>query len=184
MARARRNIPEGAIVHVVNRAVDRRIVFHDAPDYWAFIDLLEEAAARKWVDVLAYCLMPNHWHLILRARSSDGVSRFMKWLTGTHVQRYRTAHQTVGLGHLYQDRFKATVIEDEPALLRVMRYVEANAAKAGLTKASQAWQWSSAFERHYRHREILAELPIELPVNWHQLLHEYVMEYRASQTAP
>ena len=125
------------------------------------------------VTVAGFCVMPNHWHLVLVALEDGGVSRFMKWITETHARRYRDFYNTTGNGHVYQDRFKSTLIEDEAAFLRVMRYVETNALRANLCRLAEAWPWGSAYERLYGDRRILGALPYELPENWCRLLVEY-----------
>jgi len=171
MGRPPRSFPAATIAHAVNRAVDRRLIFHKRGDYQAFVDLLEEGRRKTLVDVLGYCVMPNHWHLVLRASVDDGISQYMKWLTATHVLRYRTYHETLGLGHLYQGRFRTNVIEHDAEFLTVLCYVEANAAKAGLVKQAEDWEWSSAYERTTGVRRITAPLPVILPHNWGKLLN-------------
>src|SRR5262245_14363150 len=130
MGRPLRQFKAGTIVHAYNRSVDRRTIFHREGDYWAFIDLLQEGVALDLVRVFGYCVMPNHWHFVMQATVDHGISRFMKWLSGTHVRRYRKYYGTEGQGHVYQDRFKSPVIESEEHFWRVMRYVESNAARA------------------------------------------------------
>lgn len=171
MGRPRRSFPAGTIAHVVNRAVDRHLIFHKRGDYQAFLDLLEEGRQKPWVEILGYCVMPNHWHLVLRALVDNGISLFMKWLTATHVLRYRTYYETLGLGHLYQGRFRANVIESDTEFLTVLCYVEANAAKAGLVNQAEDWEWSSGYERTTGIRRITAQLPVTLPHNWGKLLN-------------
>ena len=181
MGRPPRLIPAGTIVHVVNRSVDRRRIFHTDRDYWAFVDLLQEGTSKEFVSIFGYCVMPNHWHLLLRALSDSGVSAYMKWLTTTHVRRYRSFYGTVGHGHLYKARFRHGIIADDESFIRALRYVEANAAKADLTARSEDWRWSSAFERRMRHRHILCPPPCQLPQNWCTLLASYVDECRRAR---
>ena len=165
----------------MNRSVERRTIFHKPGDYWAFIDVLQEAADKGWVLVHGYCVMPNHWHLVLCALIDGGISKFMQWLTNTHVRRYRIAHQSVGQGHLYKDRYKAPVIKSDAHFLTVMRYVETNAAVAGLSRFPDEWPWASPFERRVRHRRILSEPPVALPSDWGKQLIDYVAECRAKK---
>lgn len=176
MGRPRRILPAGTIVHVVNRAVERRIIFRRPGDYRAFLRLLEEGRAKGWVEIYAYCVMPNHWHLVLRALTDKGISNFLKWLTGTHAIRYRRYHETVGLGHLYQARFRAYILQDERHFLTVMRYVEANAGKAKLVRWAEDWEWSSAYARASGDWRILSDPPIALPQNWCTMLDPDAIE--------
>jgi putative transposase len=178
MGRPPRHFPAGTIVHAYNRRVDRWPIFLSPGDYWAFIDLLQEGVALGLVVVFGYCIMPNHWHLVLRAEVDDGISKFMKWLTGTHAKRYRMCHRTVGHGHLYQDRFKSPVVEGEEHFLAVMRYVETNAARAALARFPDDWPWSSAYERRVQHRNILSVPPCPLPEDWGKQLIDYVAAWR------
>ena len=171
MGRPRRRFPAGTIAHVVNRAVDRRVIFFERGDYRAFVDLLEEGRQKPWTHVLGYCVMPNHWHLVLRAQIDNGISLYMKWLTATHAIRYRKFHETLGLGHVYQGRFRSNVIESDDEFLTVLRYVEANAGKAGLVKQSEDWEWSSAYERTVGVARITAPSPVKLPTDWGRLLN-------------
>jgi putative transposase len=91
--------------------------------------------------VLAYCLMPNHFHLVLWPREDGDLSAFMQWLTTTHARRYHSAHGSSG--HLWQGRFKAFAIQDDGHLLTVLRYVERNPLRAGMVRRAEAWPWSS-----------------------------------------
>jgi putative transposase len=107
MGRALRAAVGGMVYHVLNRANGRATLFHKDGDYEAFERILEEAGSYCAVPLLAYCLMPNHWHLVLRPRGDGELSRFVGWLTLTHTQRWHAHYQAVGMGHLYQGRFKS-----------------------------------------------------------------------------
>ena len=91
--------------------------------------------------VLAYCLMPNHFHLVLWPRKDGDLSRWMQWLQTTHVRRYHEHYRTTG--HVWQGRFKAFPIEEDDHLLTVLRYVERNPLRAGLVATVDGWRWSS-----------------------------------------
>jgi len=82
--------------------------------------------------LLAYCIMPNHWHLILYPRNSGGLAQFMGWLTNTYTRRWHTKNGTVGQGHLYQGRYKSFLCQDDNHFLTLVKYVERNAKKADL----------------------------------------------------
>ena len=124
------------------------MIFTKDGDFTAFERVMAEALERWSGDVrlLAYCLMGNHWHLVLRT-SRDGVlSAFMKWLTLTHTQRYQVSHGRVGDGPVYRGRFKSFVIEQDRHFLTVCRYVERNPVRAGLLGSdgrAEDWRWSS-----------------------------------------
>jgi putative transposase len=171
MGRERRRFPAGTIAHIYNRAIEKRTIFHDRGDYQAFLDLMEEARYKSLADVWSYCIMPNHWHMVLRSRVDRGIPTHLKWITGTHVHRYRTYYRSRGLGHLYPGRFCHREVETESQILAVMRYVEANAGKARLVIQAEDWPWSSGYERATGNRPILADLRFKLPRNWRALLN-------------
>jgi putative transposase len=141
MPRTARASVGGICYHVINRGNAREKVFHGAEDYEAFVQLLGEAAERVRVRVLAYCLMPNHFHLVLWPRADGDLSRFMQWLLTAHVRRYHRHYQ--GSGHVWQGRFRAFPIQQDEHLLTVLRYVERNALRAGWVDRAEEWEWSS-----------------------------------------
>ena len=145
MGRPRRVDAAGYCYHLINRSAGRRMIFRKDADFEAFESVLAEAVERSngSVELLAYCVMGNHWHLVVRARTDGALSPFMKWLTLTHTQRHQVAHQKVGYGPVYQGRFKSFVIESGEHLLQVCRYVERNAARASLVERAEEWRWSS-----------------------------------------
>jgi putative transposase len=133
--------------HVLNRGNDRREVFRKFDDYAAFLRLIDDANDR--VDgvsmrLLAYCLMPNHFHFVVWPREDGDLSRWMQWLMTSHVRRYHRHHASSG--HVWQGRFKAFPIQRDEHLLTVMRYVERNPlrAKSLHVRRAERWPWSSA----------------------------------------
>ena len=105
MPRTARSCPGGYTYHVLNRGNARTTVFHRSEDYDAFLELMAEASARVPMRVLAYCLMPNHFHLALWPREDGELSRWMHWLMTTHVRRHLMRYRSSG--HVWQGRFKA-----------------------------------------------------------------------------
>ena len=126
--------------------------------------------------VLGFCLMGNHWHLILWPREEGELSRFMLRLTTTHVRRLHAHYHHRDGGHIYQGRYKSFPVQaDDLHLLAVLRYVEANPLRAGLVKRARDWPWSSLPLRLRPPPEdgsILdaSPLPLPLPENWEQLV--------------
>jgi putative transposase len=173
MPRRARQAVGGLVYHVLNRGAGRMLLFGRPGDYDAFERVVAEAQALVPVRVFAYCLMPNHWHLLVQPRADGELSRFMFWLTMTHVQRWRHARKLVGLGPLYQGRFKAFATEDDLHFLTVARYVERNALRAGLAPRAENWRHGSAAARldPKDHPITLAEWPVPRPVNWLTLLN-------------
>lgn len=155
--------------HVLNRANARLPIFKKEKDFEAFENVLEEAKDKYSMRILAYCLMPNHWHLILCPRKDGDLNLFMQWLTLTHTQRWHTHYHSVGHGHLYQGRYKSFPIQSDQYLLTACRYVESNAYRAKLTKKAEDWGWSSLWRREYgdtKQKELLSLWPIEIPKDY------------------
>jgi putative transposase len=176
MPRACRSIVPDVIYHVINRGNGRQTIFHKDGDYLAFLKVLAQAHQRTPIDILAYCLMPNHWHLVLRPASETALGRFIGWLCTTHVRRHHEHYQIRGGGHLYQGRFKNFPVQDDYHLLTVLRYVEANARRAGLVERAEDWPWSSASARSMIPRIPMAMWPVNRPGNWLELLNEPLAE--------
>jgi putative transposase len=109
--------------------------------------VLEEAFQRTRTRILAYCLMSNHWHLLLWPREDDELSEFMRWLTVTHTQRWHANRHTAGTGPIYQGRFKSFQVQSDDLLLTVARYIERNALRAKLVAHATDWQWCSLWRR-------------------------------------
>lgn len=157
---------------MLNRAVQNLILFEDAVDYGAFIRILRETAARIPMRLLAYAVMPNHWHLVLWPPSDDCLSPFMKWLTATHAQQWRNSRRSQGRGAVYQGRFKAIAVQHDGHFLRLCRYVERNPDRARLVARAEDWPWSSAsLTTGGADRPALAQWPIARPLDWHDQLN-------------
>jgi putative transposase len=101
---------------------------------------LRQAVARFDMRLLAYCLMPNHFHLLLWPREDGDLSTFMRWLTTTHTQRWHAHDRTARSGHLYQGRYKSFPVQSGEHLLTVCRYVERNAPRANLIQRAEEWK--------------------------------------------
>ena len=169
MGRALRVDVGNEIFHIINRANDRATIFKTDNDYRAFEALLEEAKEKLPMRILAYEIMPNHWHLLLYPVNSGDLSSFMQWLTLTHTQRWHAFHNTVGNGHLYQGRYKSFLIQKDNYFLAVTRYIERNALRAGLVKNAQDWKWSSLWRREFgtsKQKELLFPWPVKMPANY------------------
>ena len=169
MPRQARIVAAKTIYHVINRANGRVPIFNKKEDYQHFESLLQEAKDLTDMRILTYCIMPNHWHLVLYPSIDTNLAEFMSWLTSTHVRQYRTKTKTIGHGHLYQDRYKSFPVETNEYANTLIRYVEQNPLRAKLTKRAEDWQWSSLWRREKgndKQKQLLSELPIELPVNY------------------
>jgi putative transposase len=160
------------IYHVINRANGRMQIFNTKEDYQLFEQLLTEARELTDMRILAYTIMPNHWHLVLYPRRDGDMSAFMHWLTTTHVRQYRVASESIGGGHLYQGTYKSFPVEKSEYLSTLIRYVEQNSLRAKLVTRAEDWKYSSLYRRMkgtLKQQKLLAKLPIDLP---HQYLKE------------
>lgn len=174
MARRPRSAAGGVVYHVLNRGNCRMDIFGDDGDFAAFVKLLEEGRRRVGgMRLLGYCLMHNHWHLVLWPRRAADLSAFMQWVGTTHVRRWREHRQNVGQGHLYQGRFKDFPVQSDAHLLTVLRYVEANPLRAGIVPRAEAWPWSSlgAGVGADGVAVTLAEWPVPRPPDWAQVVN-------------
>ncbi len=141
MPRKTRTLFGGFCYHIINRGNGRARVFHGEADYREFVKLMAAAGERLAPRLLAYCLMPNHVHLVLWPREDGEVSRWMQWLMTAQVRRHHRRHGSDG--HLWQGRFKAFPIQRDEHLLSVLRYVERNPLRAKLVARAEDWPWSS-----------------------------------------
>jgi putative transposase len=141
MPRTARASVAGLWYHILNRGNRRDAVFHKPADYDAFVAAMADARLRVPVDVLGYCLMPNHFHIVVRPHHDGDLGRWVQWLLTAHARRYHRHYGTTG--HVWQGRFKAFPIQDDGHLVTVLRYVERNALRAELVSRAEDWKWSS-----------------------------------------
>lgn len=172
MPRTARSIEGGTVYHVLNRGNAGMQLFHKPGDYEAFQRVLEEGLERYPVELFTYCLMPNHWHLVVRPKTDQALGRLMGWVGVTHVRRHHEHYHLRGGGHLYQGRFKSLPVAEDEYFLALCRYVEANPLRAKLAKRAEGWRWSGFWWRKYGGEGIiLSPWPVDRPRNWTTVLH-------------
>ena len=174
MPRVARLTPPGFAYHVLNRSVGRMKMFRRDEDFAAFERVMIEAHERQRIRILAYCLMPTHWHFVVWPSVEGQLTDFFRWMTHTHAMRWRASRRTLGYGHLYQGRFKSFPIQRDEHLLTVCRYVERNALTAGLVKRAEHWQWGSLWVRASgpeAQRALLSDWPVAQPARWAELVN-------------
>jgi putative transposase len=172
MPRRLRRSLQGAVFHVMNRAVRRTVLFTAESDYRAFVAVVRESLARFKIRVIAYCVMPNHWHFVVMCDRIEDISNWMHWLSSTHANRWNGAHGTRGRGAVYQGRFKAVPIQKNRSLIRVCRYVERNPLRSGLVTAVERWTWSSiAGECNNCDQIPVHEWPFPKPSKWLEIVN-------------
>ena len=130
----------GAVYHITSRGNARENIFIDREDRRLFLSLLEDVKERyNWL-WYGYCLMSNHYHLLIETPDGN-LSRGMRQLNGVYTQRFNKRHGRTG--HIFQGRFKAILMQKESYLLEVCRYVVLNPVRAGLVSYPEEWKWSS-----------------------------------------
>ena len=169
MPRKRRSCPTGVVFHLCNRSAGQIPLFQTPYDYFQVLDVFREALEKFPVSIFAYCIMPNHWHLLGQAHQTKAMSRFMHWFGTTHAARWRKSHDAVGRGAVYQNRFRSHPVEGANAFLKTAAYIERNALAANLVFEASAWPWGSAASHHHLPVETW---PIPKPGHWHRLLRK------------
>ena len=158
MARPLRIEYEGAVYHITSRGNARQDIFLDDEDRLKFLDVLAEVVERYHWICHAYCLMPNHYHLLLETPLAN-LSQGMRQLNGVYTQAFNRRHHRTG--HVLQGRYKAILVEKESHLLELARYIVLNPVRAGLVRHPRSWRWSS-----YRATAGDEEPPAFLTTDW------------------
>ncbi len=130
----------GAVYHVTSRGDRREMIYRDDADRALQLEVIAQAMDRFDAQVLAYCLMGNHFHLVLHTRRAN-LSRLMRHVNGVYTQRFNRRHGLVG--HLFQGRFKAILVDRDAHLLALCRYVERNPVAVSMVAEPEDWPWSS-----------------------------------------
>jgi len=160
-------IANGEYYHIFNRGTDKKTIFATSNEYRRFLDLMRlyqyekpirfsflnkiereniilERSGEKLVEIICYCLMPNHYHLLLKQNSDNGISRFIRIITNSYARYFNIAHERTGI--LFQGNFKAVRVEDNEQLLYLSRYIHNNPRAGFLQDNSSTWNWSSIHE--------------------------------------
>ncbi|AMV73352.1 transposase [Desulfuromonas sp. DDH964] len=130
----------GAVYHVTSRGNARQAIFIDNDDREVFLRVLEATIGRYHWRCHAYCLMGNHYHLLIETPEAN-LSRGMRQLNGVYTQTFNRRHGSVG--HLFQGRYKSILVDKDTYLLNLCRYIVQNPVAAGLTSTPSDWPWSS-----------------------------------------
>jgi putative transposase len=152
--------------HVVNRAAIGQLLFENFGEYLAYKRLLASALESSPIELFAFCLMPNHVHLLLRTPSEAELSAFMHRLTMTHALRLRGWRGTSGRGAVYQGRFRASLVANESYFYRAVRYIERNPVRAGFVQRVEDHLWSSASPIAIIQGVRLTPWPVPRPRDW------------------
>lgn len=169
MPRRNRLDKAGLTYHVLNRGFEGKKIFRKAKDYEVFIERIGEGLERYPVEMYAYCLMPTHWHFVLRPKKDRQMGEFMRFVTATHAQRYQVNYQTEDEGQLYQSRFKSFIIQDDDHFLDVCRFVESNGVRGKKAKKAEEYKYGSLFRSVQKPKlepQFLSTWPVKKPPRW------------------
>jgi REP element-mobilizing transposase RayT len=175
MARPLRIEFAGALYHVTSRGDGQEDIYLDDEDREIYLTVLDEVSERfNWV-VHAYCLMSNHYHLLIETPDSN-LSKGMRQLNGVYTQRFNRKH--IRVGHVFQGRYKAILVQKESYLLELARYIVLNPVRAHMVRSAKDWPWSS-----YRATAGFIKAEKWLTVNWilsafSRSKHKAVKQYR------
>jgi len=140
MARERRGESPAGIYHVTSRGNRRQLIFLESRDFQMFLGITSDVVRRKGWNVHAYCLMPNHYHLVVKTGDAD-LSAGMHRVNSRYAHWFNSRHDLDG--HLFQGRFHSASVESDSHLIELHRYLALNPVRAGLCSHPGAWRWSS-----------------------------------------
>lgn len=141
--RIARERSKNGIYHIMMRGIDKRWIFLQDQDYQRFMEYMERAKRKSEMQVLAYCLMKNHIHLLIK-EGTEGIGDTIRRISVGYAQYHNKTHERTG--HLFQNRFRSEAINDDRYLFTVFRYIHQNPLKAGLVKTIEEYPWSSYHE--------------------------------------
>ena len=159
----------GEMYHIINRATGRMRIFNEPKDYRLFEELMLDAKEEVNMRILAYVIMPNHWHLLVYPMQDGDMGTFMHRLTNKHTRKVHVQTKTIGHGPLYQGRYKSFLVDSDTYYLTLIKYIERNPVRAKLVTTCEDWQWGSAWRRIRREdtkQRLLNVLPQALPKNY------------------
>jgi putative transposase len=142
MPRKPRELVDGGIYHVFNRGNDRRQLFSEAEDYFCFLNHLKDGLSKLPAELYRYCLMPNHFHLLLKTQKSGNLPALMHRVQLAYARYFKKTRAFTG--HIFQERFRGPRIHQESYYLQCGRYIERNPVKAGLAQEAADYPYSSA----------------------------------------
>lgn len=165
MPRKARTLGDGCVYHVMNRGNNEQEVFRNSHDYLAFLEMLQYSKERYGIELFAFCLIPNHFHLLVRPLEGSNLSYCMQWLQTSFARRFNGYYDTEG--PLWQGRYKSFLVQEDQHLLTVMSYIEGHPLRSGLADAAEGYVWSSHRENYWGNlRQKLDELPMPLTDDW------------------
>jgi putative transposase len=162
----------GPVYHVVNHATKGQLLYEDFGEYLTFVRILAQTLDRQPVDLFAFSLMPNHFHLLLRPAEDRHLSAFMYDLTKTHAIALRRWRGDLGAGAVYKGRYRPSLVQTDAYFYAAARYVERNPSRAGLAERPKDWLWGSASRIHEIQGVKLAPWPVPRPEQWEEFVNQ------------
>ena len=141
MPRQARILVDEGYYHIVTRGNDKKVLFHQKKDYSVFLDIILKYLARIKINILHYCLMPNHIHLLVKTLKGKDMPKFMQAILQVYGNYHKKNYKSVGF--IYQNRYKSHLIETEHYLLDCAGYIERNPKKALIVDDLAEYKWSS-----------------------------------------
>ena len=163
------------LFHALNRGVGRMRLFLKDDDFEAFERMIEKTLETRPMRIMSYCLMSNHWHMVLWPEREGDLGAFMQKLTITHARNWQVYRRRVGYGHLYQGRYKSFPIEGDEHFYQVVRYVERNPLRAAMVRRAEDWRYGSLWRRlngSAAQRRLLSDWPLPRPRSWVQYVNQ------------
>ena len=171
MARRWRLFIPNVPCHIIQRGNNKMLIYRAIEDYEFFLEVLGEAQSKHPCELYSYCLMSNHFHLIINPRQDTNISLFMKFVGGKYVRYFNKKY--VRTGTLWESRFRSFLIGKEYYLIRCLRYVETNPVRARLVSDPESYQWSS-----YNFRALGVNNPLLSLDPWFNSLGTTIVECR------
>ncbi len=131
----------GRAFHVYNRGVDRQVIYRSDKFYTKFLDFVNHFLNPAEASIMAFCLMPNHFHMLIKQLKAFGISAFMEAVCGEYAKHVN--HSLSRTGHLFEGRYRMKVAREDDSCLQIARYIHLNPSNAGLVKNPEEWIYSS-----------------------------------------
>jgi len=182
MGRQRRSLCDGGVYHIVKRGHNKDRLFRKAGDYTAFKSFIRQHKKKYVFDIFHYCLIPNHFHLLIKVSIGDDLPKIMHGITQLYSYHYRKTYRRVG--YVYQNRYKHFPVENDSYLLECGRYIERNPLRAGAIKDPAQYEWSSCkFYANGKSDDMITEDPLykdmgRTPEERRCRYREYILEAR------
>ena len=175
---------QGGYFHIYNRGANQDLIFFNPDNFLYCLQLLGKYKIKYKISIIGYCLMPNHYHLLIRQDASNGISEFMRDVFNSYVQAVNLQQRRKGT--LFQGRFRHIQIEKDEHILHLCRYIHLNPVKAGLTKLPEEWLYSNYLDWIGERKGILTDRSFMKDnfgnsTNYREFVMDYLQEKKAEK---